>query len=355
MNKENQMDKKVSVMVAVYNIEKYIGKCIQSIIDQEYTNLEIILVDDCSTDLSGEICDNYAMKDDRIQVIHHENNTRLPGVRNDGLDYATGDYIVFVDGDDWLASDFVTYMLDVIIQTESDMAINLVNFTTRDKKQVAECKPQIWSAEKATAELLFPHLTVGAWNKIYNRAFIEKYHLRFKTDLYTAEGEFFINAAAQRANHVGVGYRKVYYYRLNNTESATTKYDIKQSEGAIYAMKEIEKNLIIRTPYVKRALNQHIWLNHFWNLRQILALKGKENYWEAYQESLTYTKKYAFSSAKGEPSVNKKIKYCLTGIFPVLAAKIKNALVDVKLKKDVIRHSRMDKENKSDDWVKVKG
>lgn len=340
-----QVNEKVSVIVAIYNVEKYIKKCIQSIMEQEYSNLEIILVDDCSTDASGTICDDYAKKDDRIVVIHHESNTRQSGVRNDGLDNATGDYIVFVDGDDWLAPDYVTYMLEVITQTQSDMAVNLVNFTTRDKKQVIKREPQIWSAEKATAELLFPHLTVGCWNKIYRRDFIENNKLRFHTELFTAEGDRFINDAAQRANHVGVGYWKVYYYRLNNVGSATTRYDIRQSEGAIFAFEAIKKDLIIRTPYVMNALYQHIWLNHFWNLRQILALNLKSEKQEAYRKSLLYTKKHAFSVAKGEPSVTKKIKYCLTGILPILAAKSKNILFDLKLKIDVIRYHHLEKEN----------
>lgn len=340
-----QVNAKVSILVAIYNVEKYIRKCIQSIIEQEHSNLEIILVDDCSTDTSGTICDNYAKKDDRIVVIHHESNTRLPGVRNTGLDNATGDYIVFVDGDDWLAPDYVTYMLEVITQTQSDMAINLVNFTTRDTKQVRNREIQVWSAEKTTAELLFPHVTIGAWNKIYRRDFIETYHLRFRSELFTAEGYRFINDAAQRANYVGVGCRKVYYYRLNNTGSATTKYNIRQSEGALFALKGIEQDLIIRTPYVMNALYQHIWLNHFWNLRQILALNLKSEKQEAYQKSLLYTKKHAFSVAKGEPSVSKKIKYCLTGIFPVLAAKSKNLLFDLKLRIDVTRYHHLEKEN----------
>lgn len=345
---KQQVNAKVSILVAVYNIDKYIGKCIESIIHQDYQNLEIILVDDCSTDLSGKICDEYANQDSRIVVIHHKKNTRLPGVRNTGLDNATGDYIVFVDGDDWLAADYVTYMLKVITETESDMAINLVHFTTRDTRQVRSREIQIWSAEKATAELLFPHLTVGAWNKIYRRDFIEAYHLRFKTELFTAEGDRFINDVAQRVNHVGVGYRRVYYYRLNNAGSATTKYDIRQSEGALFAMKGIKRDLIIRTPYVMNALYQHIWLNHFWNVRQILALNLESEKQESYRKSLLYTKRYAFSVAEGEPSIRKKIKYCLAGIFPVLAAQYKNILFDLKLRVDVIRYHYLEKENERD-------
>lgn len=340
-----QTNPKVSILVAIYNIEKYVGKCIQSIIDQDYENLEIILVDDCSTDTSGKICDDFAKRDSRVLVVHHTTNTRQSGVRNTGLSKAAGEYIVFVDGDDWLAPDFVSYMLNVIITTKADMAINLVNFTTRDLRQVTARNIEIWSSEKATAEMLFPHITIGCWNKIYRRDFIEKHHFRFRTELFTAEGYRFINEAAQRANHIGVGCRKVYYYRLNNVSSATTKYDVRQSVGALYALEGIEKDLIIRTPYVMNALYQHIWLNHFWNLRQILATNTKEENDELFQKSLGYVKENAFSVARAEASLSKKIKYYLTGVFPVIAARLKNILFDLKLRVDVRRHNDIDEES----------
>lgn len=334
---------KVSILVAVYTIEKFIGKCIQSLIDQDYKNIEIILVDDCSKDKSGKICDDYAKKDSRIKVIHHEKNKRLPGVRNTGLDNATGDYIVFVDGDDWLAPDFVSYMLGILKETNSDMAINLVNFTTRDLEQVEETKAEVWNAEKATAELLFSHLTIGAWNKIYKRKLIEENKIRFHDDLFTAEGYRFVSDIVQRVNLVGVGCRKVYYYRLNNTESATTKYDVRQSMGAIKAATEIKNDLIIKTPYVLGAINTHIWLNHFWNIRQICALKlEKENETE-FKESIKYVKKNAWKSAKSEPSLQKKFKYILVGICPVIIAKAKNKYFNYKLKKDVKKYNKKEK------------
>lgn len=341
MERENY---KVSILVAIYNIEKFIGKCIESLVNQDYTNIEIILVNDNSTDNSKKICESYLKKDSRIKLINHTVNTKLPGVRNTGLDNATGDYIVFVDGDDWLAPDFVSYMLGVITKNNSDMAINLVNFTTRDTKQVKEKPIEIWSAEKATAELLFPHLTIGAWNKIYKREFIEKNNLRFKTHLFTAEGDVFINTASQRANHVAVGYRKVYYYRLNNTGSATTKYDIRQSEGAISALKELEAELIIKTPYVLSAMNTHQWLNHFWNIRQIIALNLIKEKKENLDYSVKYVKNHAIEAAKSERKVSKKIKYILAGIFPISIAKLKNKSFDNKLNKDVKKYIKIEKD-----------
>lgn len=331
---------KVSLIVAIYNVENYIKKCLDSLINQDYKNLEIILVDDCSSDCSGKICDNYSKIDNRIKVIHHKKNMRHSVVRNNGLDAATGDFIVFVDGDDWLANDFVSYMLNIIISTESDMAINLVNFTSRDLIQTNEVKTDVWSAEKATAELLFPHVTVGCWNKIYKRDFIEKNKLRFRTHLFTAEGDKFINEAAQKANKVGVGKRKVYYYRLNNTNSATTKYDIRQSLGALLAFEEIERELIIRTPYVLNALNQHKWLNHLWNIRQIKALHLEKEYRNEFEKSISYVKSNFLSVSFGETNKIKKIKYIIYGLLPVTSSKFLNYRLKKKLENDLKQSSK---------------
>lgn len=94
-------DCKISVVVPVYNVEKYIQECVNSLLGQSYNNLEIILVDDGSTDNSGKICDDFAQKDDRIKVIHKKNGG-LSSAREAGIDRATGDYIMLVDGDDWI-------------------------------------------------------------------------------------------------------------------------------------------------------------------------------------------------------------------------------------------------------------
>ena len=98
------MEGKVSIIVPVYNVESYLNECIDSIINQTYRNLEIILIDDGSTDLSGEICDRYKEIDSRILVIHQKNQGAA-NAKNNGLDLATGDYISFVDSDDFIEKD----------------------------------------------------------------------------------------------------------------------------------------------------------------------------------------------------------------------------------------------------------
>ena len=102
--------KVVSVIVPIYNIERYINRCIDSILDQTYTLLEIILVDDGSTDNCSQICDDYAKKDQRIIVIHKK-NSGLSDARNSGIEVAHGDYLMFVDGDDWIRKDMISLLI----------------------------------------------------------------------------------------------------------------------------------------------------------------------------------------------------------------------------------------------------
>ena len=115
-------EKLISVIVAVYNIEEYLPRCIESIMAQTYRKLEIILVDDGSTDASGNICDDYAKEDNRILVIHKENGG-LSDARNAGLERASGDYIGFVDGDDWIEKGMYRAMYDACAKEKAQVAV----------------------------------------------------------------------------------------------------------------------------------------------------------------------------------------------------------------------------------------
>lgn len=113
----------VSVIVPVYNVEKYLDKCISSIISQSYKNLQVLLVDDGSTDASSQICDKYADNDARIAVYHNSNHGPSYS-RNFGLEHSSGEYITFIDSDDWLEDDYVTNLVRAIIETGSELAIS---------------------------------------------------------------------------------------------------------------------------------------------------------------------------------------------------------------------------------------
>ena len=111
---------KISVIVPVYNVETYQARCVDSILNQSYANLEVILVDDGSKDASGSICDKYAEKDNRIRVIHKENGG-LSSARNAGLDVACGEYITFVDSDDWIEPLAYGWMMEAMVRYDVKM------------------------------------------------------------------------------------------------------------------------------------------------------------------------------------------------------------------------------------------
>lgn len=112
----------ISVIVPIYKVEQYLNRCVQSIVDQTYKNLEIILVDDGSPDNSPAMCDAWAEKDDRVQVVHKKNGG-VSSARNAGLDAANGAYIGFVDGDDYIEPDMYAQLLQAIQKDSSDMAV----------------------------------------------------------------------------------------------------------------------------------------------------------------------------------------------------------------------------------------
>ena len=123
---------KITVIIPVYNVEKFLRTCLDSVINQTYQNLEIICVNDGSTDSSPEILKEYFEKDDRIIIINKENGG-LSSARNAGLDAATGEYVAFLDSDDWISKNFCKELLKSIIKTHSDAAIAQTHYVYENR------------------------------------------------------------------------------------------------------------------------------------------------------------------------------------------------------------------------------
>ena len=159
----------VSVIIPVYNVSRYLPQCLDSVTGQTYQNLEIVIIDDGSTDRSGDICDQYAERDDRIRVIHSENRG-LASARNLGLENIRGDYISFIDSDDWIEPHTIETLLGTAIKTEAVIVaakrcFEYVGMTLHDK-EIDECL-RIYNGEDlllALAEAKFGNIV---WNKFY--------------------------------------------------------------------------------------------------------------------------------------------------------------------------------------------
>lgn len=184
--------KTVSVIIPVYNAEKYLRQCVQSVCAQSYEDLEILLINDGSTDSSGLIIEQLKLEDSRIKVIHKPQNTGLGAVRNTGLDLACGDYIVFIDADDWMDSNHIEDLVELLERTESDIAIaNFTRYHMETNQYELHITDQDYYEMVLTPQEWFryqygqPHnlslcFTVP-WGKIYKRSL-------FKNLLYYTDG-----------------------------------------------------------------------------------------------------------------------------------------------------------------------
>lgn len=327
---------KVSIIVAIYKSENFLDKLLTSAINQTYKNIEIILVNDGSPDNSGSICDNFALLDSRIKVIHKENGGACDA-RNTGMAEATGDFIVIVDGDDWLSLDFIEYMMKLVTETNSDMAFSDKIFTTRDQVQIDSDKIEIWSAEDATAAIIYPHMAVGPWNKIYKTDLLKKNNITFSVP-WSGEGMYFAATAAQYANHVGVGHRKVYNYRLNNMNSGLTHYNIDIGRNALWNTINIGRNLHIKSKKIEHAIAWRTWANYFFVLKLIIATNTKEENKSEYENCLLNLRKMMLKVfIYSKVSFRQRIRILITSLVPVYYAKRSIRISQKALAKDVMK------------------
>lgn len=165
----------VSVVLPVYNVEKYLPKCLDTVINQSYKNLEILLVDDGATDSSGNICEQYAKKDNRIKVLHKKNGG-LSDARNYALDYIHGEYIAFIDSDDYVNERYIEVLLRNAINYDADISIcdykTVKEEVTKPLNCIEENKTSVYTQEEAMLQILHGSYIMQfsvAWGKIYKR------------------------------------------------------------------------------------------------------------------------------------------------------------------------------------------
>lgn len=216
------MEELISIIVPVYNIEKYIEKCIRSIISQTYQNLEIILVDDGSTDKSGKICDKYAQIDTRIFVIHKKNEG-LSDARNSGLEVCKGRYIGFIDGDDWIANDMYEFLHRTLTEYQADIAVCGHYIEDDEGVYDSECSDGsliIYNCRDAVCTVVEDkEIHSYAWDKLYKRELFDGIRYpagRYVQDIFTTYKVF-----GKASKVVCNNQPKYYYYQRKNSIQRT--------------------------------------------------------------------------------------------------------------------------------------
>lgn len=326
-------NKKISFIVPVYNIEKYVEKCIYSIIKQTYKNIEIIAIDDGSTDKSGQVLDNIAKTEERLKIIHKK-NAGVSAARNDGIDIAGGDYIVFVDGDDYISDDYAEYMLR-LAESGADFCLSVNCFTNKNEGQTKAEVIKQYSSSDTTALLLSCDVIVGCWNKIYKRSFLIEKNLRFSTSLFYGEGLSFITMVSQNANFVTIGNRKVYYYRRNNELSACTAFNIEKIYNGESAIKNINKSITKRTDKIEAMINLHLCMFYLGAIVRMRMNNFKKRNYSDYKRWLKYIRKNIFSILTSKYiSMYRKILLLTGCISPKVLV-----LLDAKRRKKISKQS----------------
>lgn len=243
IKKVNMSTPKISIIVPCYNVEKYLDRCMDSLLNQTLKDFEIIMVDDGSPDKCPEMCDEYAKKDNRVKVVHKKNGG-LGFARNSGLDIATGEYVAFIDSDDYVGLDMYKTLYDRAEADKCDAVFCGFRTEVRENKWMYSNEvdaDKLWKG-KEVQQFMLDMIASGAgikaerlyqmsvWHSIYKRSLIEEKHLRFVSEREVASEDIpFQVDFLSKANTVAYVSKTFYSYCLNGTSLTATlkpeKYD----------------------------------------------------------------------------------------------------------------------------------
>lgn len=225
---------KISVIVPVYNVEKYLNRCIDSILAQTFTDFEVLLIDDGSTDQSGKICDEYGKKDNRVRVFH-QINRGVGSARNKGLKNTIGDWICFIDADDFISNKFLEKFYSIISQVKDiDAIICGCNsyVTDEQKKELFSFKKAIYNTENFISTQ-YHHL--ACWGYMFRRNLLIKNHIIFNEELCLSEDRAFILECFFNIHKIGVLGGNYYYYCQNPDSVCQTPVTLKKIRSQLTA------------------------------------------------------------------------------------------------------------------------
>lgn len=274
------MSPEISIIVPVYNVERYLSDCLSSILNQDFNDWECILVDDGSKDGSGIICDEYCKKDRRFRVIHKENGG-VSSARNVGIEQASGEWISFVDSDDSLVSDALFHMLFVNKNVNADVCLcpivrgerkeSYTNILTEGEKERL-----IWAClTYRTSEYAAKGFMVDAPHaKLFRASIIRQHTLRFKEDLCKSEDALFDAEFYQFAGRIVMDSHPVYRYTINpNSICHTFKFDNIQMFDRLLGY---ERDFLYANTYTSPMFRRVLEIRAFVALEQVLYEAGAD-------------------------------------------------------------------------------
>jgi glycosyltransferase involved in cell wall biosynthesis len=307
------MSKKVSVIIPVYNTERFLVECLDSVLSQSLKDIEVICVDDGSTDSSPDILHEYKKKDSRIKVIHQEHSA--PGnARNAGFDIAQGDYISFIDSDDYVDRMFLEKLYSKAVETESDIVIANVFLYYMDTESLQlfhDAALYTFLKNKVFSIVDYPELIriLAPWDRIYKKSFLNNYSIRMPEDTIYEDRLYAVKCLVY-AQRITVVNEPLYYYR-KNAGQAITDIELKQSQfRRDYLEMTKECLLLMQKENLYCSLSYDYLINHFENcLMHQKSIKDKNEfaYFFNYIHDMITDADYKVAKSMPYPEI---VKYC---------------------------------------------
>lgn len=309
----------ISVIIPIYNVEPYIERCINSVLVQTYTDLEIILVDDGSTDRSGELCDRYALKDQRIKTLHQPNQG-LAGARNSGIAVSSGSLITFLDGDDWFAKDAIENLYAVMCRENAQISCCLIK--TLDEYEASEGRDNQreiemvgYSCSDGLKKMLQQsEITCSACAKLYKRELFE--------NIKYPEGKLFEDLGTtykifSKADKIALVRRVGYFYYTRPGSIQHSTFDTRKLIELQFA-KEQKAFLDKRFPELQQATTERLVSVCF---HMLFSMEENEEFQREQQELIEIIKKNRCSLAFGK-GTGRKVRFgCLASFFGIAVTK----------------------------------
>ena len=320
------MKELISVIIPVYNTEQYLKRCIESVLKQTYKNIEVILVDDGSTDNSLTICNEYANIDNRVSVIH-QRNSGVSTARNQGIEIMKGKYFICIDSDDWIEPNMIETLYNYIKNNDAD--ISICNFYINKESGEQSIKNEVKKQEliltdiKGMYENLFDEKMFGGylWNKLIKTSIIKDNteKILFNEKIAIEEDVLFLIEVFKKCSKICYDSRIVlYHYFQRSTSAVRFNYQLKD----LTKIEVLEKKLKIKEKYDIKSLNRLEYDYIFLLNQAIFIAKSNKIDKNIYKQKLKLANKKYFKLAIKTVRMKKKIKLIAIEIFPILYSKL---------------------------------
>lgn len=322
-------DKLVSIIVPVYNIDTYIASCLNSILNQTYKNIEVIIINDGSTDKTLSICEKYALNDSRITLINQE-NAGVSMARNRGLSLAKGEYLTFIDGDDFVYETYIEKLIVNAIANRADISAlsYLEKWPKKEIKYGGTGKIIVYNNQEALEDFLTEkNIKQSICCKLYKKEIYEAQ--RFRTDIKIAEDKYFNLETFMASNVICYEDSCEYVYRMRSGSAVKGSFSFKNID-AVNIMEQAKDGVLKSYPNLKKEAEKMYYIECFNVLKLYAAYSSESDYKEYMKKYIFSIKEANFKEQYALMNSKERLYMILIKISPVLFISYNRIIIQVK-------------------------